>query len=170
MQRVMIVGGPGSGKSTLAQRLGGTTGLPVHHVDRIHWLANWVERPKADKIRMAHKIEATEAWIFEGSLSATFPNRAARADTLIWLDLPIGLRFWRVTKRIFQNWGQSRPDMGDGCVERIGRHTVEFYIWIWSTRHSRGQQLTELIDANPHLRVLHLQSRSEIRAFEEEMK
>lgn len=38
MQRVMIVGQPGSGKSTLARKLGEHTGLPVVHIDTIHWL------------------------------------------------------------------------------------------------------------------------------------
>ena len=37
MQRVMIIGQPGSGKSTLAREMGKHTGLPVIHIDTIHW-------------------------------------------------------------------------------------------------------------------------------------
>jgi dephospho-CoA kinase len=33
----MIVGQPGAGKSTLARALGVATGLPVVHMDMIHW-------------------------------------------------------------------------------------------------------------------------------------
>jgi adenylate kinase family enzyme len=37
MQRIMIIGRPGSGKSTLARELGRITGLPLVHIDHIHW-------------------------------------------------------------------------------------------------------------------------------------
>ena len=44
MKRVMIIGQPGSVKSTLARFLGERTGLPVVHIDKIHWKPGWNER------------------------------------------------------------------------------------------------------------------------------
>ena len=55
MQRVMILGQPGSGKSTLAQKLGACTGLPVFHIDNIHWSPGWVERPSDEKTASAQR-------------------------------------------------------------------------------------------------------------------
>ncbi|ASJ73092.1 hypothetical protein IMCC3135_15040 [Granulosicoccus antarcticus IMCC3135] len=66
MKRVMIVGQPGSGKSTLAIRLGEATGLPVFHMDKIHYLPGWVERSATVKSAMTREIHAMEHWIFEG--------------------------------------------------------------------------------------------------------
>lgn len=57
MQRVMIVGQPGSGKSRLAQALGARTGLPVVHIDTIHWQPGWVERSFNEKTRLCHEVE-----------------------------------------------------------------------------------------------------------------
>lgn len=37
IERVMIVGGPGAGKLWLARDLGRISGLPVFHMDQIHW-------------------------------------------------------------------------------------------------------------------------------------
>ncbi|MEM6305500.1 MAG: DNA topology modulation protein FlaR [Pseudomonadota bacterium] len=166
MKRVMIVGGPGSGKSTLARWLGGQTGLPVHHMDHIHWLGNWVERSKSEKLAMAATIEAQERWIFEGSLTATYDNRAARADTLIWLDLPVGLRLWRVTKRRFRYWGRVRPDMSPGCIEGLNAEVLPFYAFIWRTRHSKRTRLFTLLARHSDgLTVHHLRSRAEVAAF-----
>ena len=82
MKRVMIVGGPGSGKSTLARKLGARTGLPVYHMDHIHWMPGWVERPGHDKDRMTHEIHMKDVWIFEGGHSRTYQERFARADTV----------------------------------------------------------------------------------------
>ena len=165
MQRVMIVGGPGAGKSTLARKLGRVSGLPVHHMDMIHWMPCWEQRSMTDKWRMTREVEAQDRWIFEGGFSATYDSRAARADTLIWIDLPVGLRLWRVTKRVVRYWGRSRPDLPQGCVEGVKRETWAFYKWIWKTRHSHRRRLMHLLRDHDHLVVHHLRSQGEIRRF-----
>lgn len=166
MQRVMIVGAPGSGKSTLARHLGARTGLPVFHMDLIHHLSGWKERTLDEKVRMAHEVEAQAQWIFEGGLSATYQTRLARADTLIWLDLPVGLRLWRVTKRLFRYLGQNRPDLPEGCNERLHPETVEFYRYIWQTRH-RGRTKVQalLTDLSQDKAFYHLRSPRDVRAW-----
>jgi len=169
MQRVMIVGGPGSGKSTLARMLGTSTGLPVHHMDHIHWLPGWEQRPRELRREMALEVERGDAWIFEGGFSTTYAHRISRADTLVWLDLPVALRLWRVTKRLFRFWGQRRPDMAPGCVEGLHTETWAFYVWIWSTRTTARARLADLVsDAPAQVRIHHLTSRAEVRRFLEE--
>ena len=46
---VGLLGPSGSGKSTLAKRLGERYGLPVLHMDTVHFLPGWVERPFAEE-------------------------------------------------------------------------------------------------------------------------
>ena len=165
MQRVMINGGPGSGKSTLARALGAHTGLRVFHMDHIHHMPGWQPRPLAEKIVMANAIEAKDEWIFEGGLSATYDNRAARSDTLIWIDLPTGLRWWRVVTRLVQGYGKSRPDSSPDCPEEFSRETLAFWKWIWDTRKTHRIKLQKLIADNPHLKVIHLTSRKAVSDF-----
>lgn len=170
MRRVMIVGGSGSGKSTLARTLGAQTGLPVFHMDHIHWQENWQARPRQERLVMAMEIEAQDHWIFEGGFSTTYENRATRADTLIWLDLPVGLRLWRVTKRLFRYWGQSRPDMAPGCTEGFHSETLPFYRWIWDTRQTGRQRLIALTQAHQHhTKIVHLQRPRDVRRFLESL-
>lgn len=135
VRRIMIVGQPGAGKSTLAARLAERTGLPVIHIDKIHWQAGWVERSKADKTRLCLEAEQQDRWVFEGGHSATWPSRLARADMLIWLDLPVGVRLWRVVRRAIVGLGRTRPDMAEGCPERL-RTLPKFITYIWTTRRS----------------------------------
>jgi adenylate kinase family enzyme len=166
----MIMGAPGSGKSTLVRWLGAQTDLPVFHLDHIHHLAGWQPRPLAEKIAMAQAVEAQETWIFEGGLSSTYRNRAQRADTLIWLDLPIGLRFGRVNKRLIMGYGKSRPDVAAGCVEKFSRETLAFWKWIWDTRHSQKAKIEAIVTEFPHLTVYHLTSRHTVDDFYDEMR
>lgn len=163
MQRVMILGQPGSGKSTLAQKLGQRSGLPVFHIDKIHWSAGWVERPRDEKTRLCLEVHARPAWIFEGGHSATWPDRLSRADTIIWLDVPLALRLWRVVRRSLIYWGRSRPDMPDGCPEQF---SLEFYRFIWRTRHSSRCAMQRLIDNAPAEKHIYiLRNLREVEAF-----
>ena len=163
MKRVMIVGQPGSGKSTLARELGQITGLPVVHVDRIHHLPGWKERPRAEKIAMALAEQAKPEWIFEGGLSATYGDRFERADTVVFLDLPLGLRCLRVFLRTLRHYGRTRPDMQENCPERF---SLAFCRYIWETRHSGRLRAVALIErAVPEKRRYHLRTRADVRRF-----
>jgi adenylate kinase family enzyme len=165
MQRVMIVGQPGSGKSTLARQIGARVGLPVVHIDLIHWQDGWVERTREEKTRLCNEVEARDAWVFEGGHSATWPNRMARADHLIWLDLPLPLRLWRVIARNVRGWGKSRPDLPEGCPERLDM-LPGFLKFVWTTRNSSRDRGAELMaSAPPTCRVIRLNSKAEIADF-----
>jgi adenylate kinase family enzyme len=142
----MIVGQPGSGKSTLAQTLGEHTGLPVIHIDKIHWQAGWVERSKSEKTRLCREAEKEERWIFEGGHSITWVSRLSRADILIWLDRPVGLRLWRVLRRAFVGLGQTRPDMAEECPERLSS-LPEFIRYIWVSRNSGAAKIARLAES-----------------------
>ncbi len=163
MKRVMVIGQPGSGKSTIARAIGKKTGLPVHHIDLIHWKAGWVERDKAEKITLAMEIQNRDEWVFEGGLGATKAHRLARADTLVCLDFPLWLRAWRVFKRTLIYYGQTRPDLPDGCPEQFN---FEFWKWIWDTRTiGRAQNHKWMAQAGADVAVHHLKSPRDVRRF-----
>ncbi|EFO30496.1 IstB ATP binding domain-containing protein [Roseibium sp. TrichSKD4] len=166
MKRIMITGGPGSGKSTLARMLGDKTGLPVFHMDKIHWQDGWVERTREEKDRLTHEVHMKDVWIFEGGHSPTYPERVARADTFIWLDVPVVVRLWRVLWRSIKHYGKTRPDLPEGCPERFNRQTIEFILFILRTRKSSREKLGTIHDnPSPHLSVYRLTSRSQVDAF-----
>ena len=165
MRRVMIVGQPGSGKSTLARAIGQATGLPVVHIDKIHWQAGWIERSREEKSRLCREVEAGERWIFEGGHSATWDNRVARADVLIWLDRPLALRLARVLKRTLTGLGRTRADLPEGCPERLSG-LPEFIGFIWKTRHSARARMAELAAQAPaSCLVVRLTSDEEVASF-----
>lgn len=126
MKRIMIVGQPGGGKSTLARAIRKRTGLPVYHIDQIHWKPGWIERDKDEKTTLCHEIHARERWIFEGGHSVTWPERLERCDTLVWIDTPLWKRTCRFFWRTIKGYGQSRRDLGghsDWGRNRIIRHS-----------------------------------------------
>ncbi|WP_179380178.1 P-loop NTPase family protein [Jannaschia marina] len=161
MRRVMIIGQPGSGKSTLARAIGGIAHLPVVHMDQIHWLPGWVPRETAEKTRLCHAVHRRATWVFEGGHSATWEDRLDHADTLIWLDLPTGLRLRRVTWRTLRLWRRSRPDLPRDCPERFD---LEFLGYIWRTRETGRANCARLhARAEGRAARYHLRSAAEVR-------
>ncbi|WP_218054401.1 hypothetical protein [Phenylobacterium immobile] len=124
-----------------------------------------VERTREEKTRLCLEVEARDEWIFEGGHSVTWPNRLSRADMLIWLDLPFALRVGRVIRRSLTMLGKSRPDLPDGCPERLDM-LPEFLRYVWTTRTSIRQKIAALATAAPsHCRVVRLQSKGAVAAF-----
>lgn len=163
MKRVMIIGQPGSGKSTLARQIGSCVGLPVIHIDHIHWKAGWVERPKGEKTRLCQQAHAGEAWVFEGGHSVTWPERLERCDTLIWLDLPAHVRLKRVFLRSLRYRGRTRPDLPDGCPEQFD---WSFFRWIWDTRTTGRTRIERFVAAAPREKAIYrLRNTREVRMF-----
>jgi adenylate kinase family enzyme len=159
----MIVGSPGSGKSTLARALGGRTGLPVFHMDMIHYRPGWVERSREEKDRLTREVHRKDAWIFEGGHSRTYAERIERADTLIWLDVPVALRLWRILRRWGVYRGRTRPDLPPGCPERV---SLEFVAFILQTRRrARGRHEALWRDPPRHVRTHRLRTRRDVRRF-----
>lgn len=138
MNRVLVIGSPGAGKSTLAHTLAGRTGLPLFHMDKIHWLPGWIERDRNEARGMVEAVLAQDRWIIDGNYGSTLPLRIKRADTVVWLDYPTWLCLARVFKRWWQYRGSARPDMTEGCPENLN---LEFLLYVLSFRaawHARN--------------------------------
>ena len=71
MERVLVIGPCGAGKSTAAVELGAVLGLPVHHLDRLHWRAGWVESSREELETALAPILAGERWLIDGKPLST---------------------------------------------------------------------------------------------------
>ncbi len=161
-QRIMIFGGPGSGKSTLARQIGALAGLPVVHIDPMYWAPNWVQREADETRALSLAAAAREAWVFEGNHAETMDARMARADIIIFLDLPRWLRLLRVLWRIWAHHGQTRPDMPENCPERLDVAFLRDFVWNYNTR-ARPRALEVMARWQGKRRMYHLRSAGDLR-------
>lgn len=164
-KRIVILGNAGSGKSTLARRLGAKLGHPVVHLDRLFWQPNWQQPDDDDfRTRVAQAIGG-EAWICEGNYPRTsFDLRLPRAELVIWLDTPRTTCLWRVILRNRRS-GQ-RPDLPDGCTERLNREFLEFLHYVWSFDRDHKPRIESLRTLHgPDVPVVRLNGKSQVERF-----
>lgn len=166
MRRVLVIGSGGAGKTTFAARLGERTGLPVIHLDRLYWRPGWTETPKEEWEELVRDVIARDTWILDGNYGGTLAKRLAAADTVVFLDVPRVVCIARVLRRRLRHAGRSRPDVTDGCPERI---TWEFLRWIWTYPARRRPGVLELLAQFESRggRAAVLRSGREIEAFVE---
>jgi adenylate kinase family enzyme len=160
MKRIMIIGCGGSGKSTLATQLGRKLSLPVHHLDRLFWLPGWTELPKDEwKSRQEELCDEPE-WILDGNYGGTMDVRLAAADAIIFLDFPTLTCLLGAFQRFYRFRGRTRPDMTEGCPERLNWPYLK---WIWTYRRDRRQKvLGKLGELAGSKKVIILTSRREV--------
>jgi len=98
--RITVIGLPGSGKSTLSSSLSVILDLQHVELDAIHWQPNWVS---LEKSVMREQVDAAcppdGRWVVDGNYRVARPIVWGRADTIVWLDIPLWLSMWRLVKR-----------------------------------------------------------------------
>lgn len=128
--KIAIIGYSGSGKSTLAVFLGERYRSEVLHLDRIQWLPGWKERDADSKKHMVKEfLDTHDGWVIDGNYTSLFyERRMEEADLIIELLFGRIPCYFRVWKRYLTYKGRSRPDMTEGCSEKLD---LEFTKWVF---------------------------------------
>ena len=162
MKRVIIIGCGGAGKSTLARKMGELTGIPVIHLDQLFWKPGWVERTREEFDPMIQRELEKEAWIMDGNFSRTLPQRIQRCDMVIYLDFSRMSCLLGVLKRVLTTYGKVRPDMGEGCPERMD---FGFMKWVWNYNQNKRENNYRLLNEATHAETVVLKNRRSVRRF-----
>ena len=162
MERVIIIGCGGAGKSTLARKLGEVLDLPVVHLDKLFWKPGWVETSREEFDALLAQELAKDRWIMDGNFNRTMPERIARCDTVIYLDFSRFACLLGVLKRVLTTYGTVRPDMGEGCPERID---FEFLKWVWNYNKDKRERNYRLLNEAEHAETVVLKNRRMVRKF-----
>ncbi|WP_284140080.1 topology modulation protein [Virgibacillus sp. LDC-1] len=172
MEKIMVLGvSSGVGKSTFARKLGEIINVDVYHLDRLFWKPGW-KQATIEQFSTAQKniIYHNKQWIIEGNYSNTYEIRAQYADTIVYLELPRYICLYRVLKRWLKNRGKTRPDVGEGCPEKMDWDFIKF---IWTTYYRRKKKMRErfqLFQAQDARNVYFLKGKKQIHSFLKELE
>ena len=161
-RRVTVAGATGAGKTTLANRIAQRLDLPRVEIDSLYHGPAWQPRPT-----FGADVEAFIAgpeWVTEWQYRLVRERIAARADTLVWLDLPTFVTLSQLTRRTVRR-RLRKQELWNGNVE-APLHTVftdpEHIIrWGIRTRNALRDLVPTLRTMHPHLRVVRVRSHAE---------
>ena len=163
MKRILVIGSGGSGKSTFATQLGQLLNLEVIHLDKFFWKSGWVEPPRDEWLQTVSELVNRDSWIIDGNYSGTLELRMQRCDTIVFLDLSRLLCIWRIVKRNLRYRRGGRPDMAEGCLEKLD---PKFVSWVWNySRRSRPKVLKLIRTYADGKRIVWLRSKADVEKF-----
>ncbi len=164
-ERIMVIGRPGSGKSTYTRKLHQRTGMPLHHLDRYFFLANWVERDEADFLSIQQKMVDGERWIIDGNCIASFEMRYQRATTCLYFNYPRSVCYYRILKRLLQK--KSTADRAEGCKEVV---RWPFIKYIWGFHKRVAPRVEALRTKYPAVKFVEISSDAALRQLASEIE
>ena len=171
MRRVSVVGTSGSGKSTLARELAAILGVPVLELDAVHHQPDWEPLPVDEFRRIVAAKAAGDGWVIDGNYGRVRDLVWARADTVVWLDLPkrtvMRQVAWRTLRRV-----AGRQELWNGNRERWRNFFTwdpeeSVISWAWHKHASDHAKYAAAASdpANAHLRFVRLASRRDVARF-----
>lgn len=137
--KIAIIGYSGSGKSTLAGKLGMIFQADVLHFDAVQFLPGWEIRSEEDKKKITKEfLDTHDSWVIDGNYSKLFyERRMVEADIIIMLLFNRFSCLYRVVRRYIKYKNQTRPDMGEGCNEKLDREFIRWVLFDQRTKQAK---------------------------------
>ena len=142
--RIAVIGTSGAGKTTIARALAERLGVRHVELDALFWLPDWQDRDR-DEFRagVIRILDEPGGWVLDGNYSSIQDDVLERADSVVWLDLPMRTCVWRVTRRAVSRarrrevlWGTNR----EAWRNVVGRNSLAWWV---ITTHGRRRRQTE---------------------------
>ena len=157
MKRVAVIGAGGAGKTRLARALGAALDLPVVHLDAHYYGPGWRPLSPIEWAERQRLLAAADRWVIDGNYAGTLPLRLARADTVVFLDLPPLLCAWQVVRRWMLGRRGSAPDLPPGLRPKLDRRFLAYVLTF--RRRRRPALLAELARWEGRVTLVTLSSR-----------
>jgi adenylate kinase family enzyme len=166
VKRVCILASAsGTGKTTLGRVLAERLGVPFHELDGLNHGPGWTEATPAELRARVEPLVAGPAWVIDGGYRGKLGDLVlARADTVLWLDLP--RRVWlprlllRTARRVVlreELWNGNRETLRDVLW---GRDALIPFAW----RHFPDRRRRYAAELAPYP-VVRLRTSRDVRLF-----
>lgn len=166
-----MIGVSGSGKTTLAVHIARHLGAPYLELDSVFHQRDWQPLAAEEFRARVEAFSTGEAWVIDGNYRTVIDLVWARADTVVWLDLPRGMAMRRLIWRTLRR-AVLRQELWNGNKEpwsNFFRADPEKSViaWAWRHYHDHGARYASAM-AEPryaHLTFVRLRSRRDIAEF-----
>ena len=170
MNRVAVVGPSGGGKTALGRWIEVEFGLPFTDLDDVFWRPGWQQAPEPAFRADVDRLTRQPRWVLAGNYSPVRDLVWPRADTLVWLDLPLPVVLWRTTLRVIRQARTQEPvcngNRQDIRALVFGKDPLLAYTLRTNRRRRRDWPALLAAPEHAHLNVARLRSAAQVAAWQ----
>ncbi len=163
----------GSGKTTFGRRLAARLGVPFLELDALNHGPGWTEASPGEFRARVAPHAAGEAWVIDGAYRSKLGDLVlSRADTVVWLDLPIRVWLprlvWRTLRRV-----ATREELWNGNRESLRAHLTErptLVGWAWRRHFQNRRVFAGQVAEHPNAQLVRLRSPRAVSSFLERVQ
>jgi len=139
--------------------------LPFVELDSLVHGPGWVETPDEEVRNRIAPVLASDGWVIDGNYHSKLGNSVLRrADTIVWLDLPIYVWLPRLVQRTFRRW-RRREELWNGNRESLRNvfwGSDSLFIWAFRSHFRRRKNWPKTLARYP---VIRLRSAAAVKKF-----
>jgi adenylate kinase family enzyme len=171
MDRIAVVGNSGTGKTSMARHLAQRLQVPHTELDAIFHQPGWTELDVTEFRRRVGVLVAEPRWVIDGNYRQVRDLIWARADTVVWLDLPrhVVMRriIWRTVSRALTRqvlWNGNRERLRNLWSWQPERSMIR---WSWTQHHEYRKRYAAAMQdpANVHLTFHRLRGPTDVSSL-----
>ena len=169
-RRISVAGISGSGKTTTSRAIAARLGVPHIELDALFHGPNWTA-PDRDEFRrrVSEVLDNADGWVADGNYTGYLDTLVfERADTVVWLDLPLRVclrRIWRRTWRRIR----AREELWEAKNRETFRNAFfardSLFLWTLKAHARHRREWPARFTKHPHLELVHLHSPREVDAW-----
>jgi adenylate kinase family enzyme len=155
----------------VGRRLAASLGAPYVELDSIFHQSGWTDLATDEFRRRVTDLVAGDAWVIDGNYSAVRDLVWARADTVVWFDLPRPLVMRRVILRTLRR-AVTRQELWNGNREPLTNfyrldpeHNIIRWTWVMHPNYVTRYAAAMADPSNARLQFIRVRSPAEVAAF-----
>lgn len=151
LNRINVIGTSGSGKSTFSKELASKLKLPYIEMDSLYWKDDWKFASDEELMENVRMATEGERWLIDGNYNRTQPIKWRNVQTIIWLDYPFPLVFFRVLKRSITRLFDRKTLWGTNNQESFQKSFLSkdsIIVWMWTSYPNMKNRYSKLFEKN----------------------
>jgi adenylate kinase family enzyme len=164
--RLVVIGPSGSGKTRLSARLAELLHARHVEIDALWHGPNWESCGPEELHRRVSAATEGDGWICDGTYHTIIgPLVLERAESVVWLDLPVARVIWRL---LWRTWVRKRDnvELWNGNREEKWLSQIRWLFWpAFKRAFENRRELPARLAQHPQLRVHRLRSDADVEAF-----
>lgn len=164
LNKIAIFANVAGGKSTLSNKLGKLLHHDIYHLDQLLLKEDLSPFNDIEIMAIHDFLLSKPGWIIEGfGTPATIELRINAADTLIFIDLPLSVLYYRGIKRRFRHYLNNLLKK-KGTIHFVAMQSLLSVI-LSNHKNFRPIILNHFQQADADKCIIHLKTTSEVNSF-----